>query len=339
MIAYRSTRHTIIICAGFAIIICVLVAVTAIGARRIAATFPPAGRFVEVDGGRIHLVELGNADDATPLVLLHGAMVNLGDMRLALGERLALNHRVILIDRPGHGWSDRPDGAADASPTRQAALVHQALEGIGVTRAIIVAHSWSGALALAYALQYPAAVSGLELLAPFAYPRPQDAGWHLGVLRALFAYSAATLEDSVWGPALAHTVTLPVGETLLSLGVRSAFAPQHVPPNYIALTGAELLLRPLEIVASAQDIEGIDEYLFEQARRYVSIRIPARILVGDADEALSPDIQAKALARVLPQAKLQVLPGVGHMVHYAAPDRVIEAIEELFDEVKQPSPS
>jgi len=320
-------------------IICALVVVTTIGARRIAATFPPTGRFVEVDGGRIHLIELGNADDATPLVLLHGAMVNLGDMRLALGERLAVNHRVILIDRPGHGWSDRPDGAADASPARQAALVHQALERIGVKRVIIVAHSWSGALALAYALQYPAAVSGLALLAPFAYPRPQDAGWHLGVLRALFAYSAATLVGSVSGPALAHTVTLPMGVTLLDLSVRSAFAPQHVPPNYIALTGAELLLRPREIIASAQDIENIDEYLFEHAPRYASIRTPARILVGDADETLSADIQAKALARVLPQAKLQVLPGVGHMVHYAAPDRVIEAIEELFDEVKQPPPS
>ena len=110
------------------------VVVSVAGARHLASArapiehaHPPTGRFVEVDGGRLHLVELGPAG-APPVVLLHGASGNLGDMRLALGERLARSHRVILIDRPGHGWSDRPGGSADASPARQAALIHQALE-------------------------------------------------------------------------------------------------------------------------------------------------------------------------------------------------------------------
>ncbi len=78
--------------------------------RRIERAHPPAGRFVEVAGGRLHLLELGPAD-APPVVLLHGASGNLGDMRVALGDRLAARYRVILVDRPGHGWSDRPDGA------------------------------------------------------------------------------------------------------------------------------------------------------------------------------------------------------------------------------------
>src|SRR3569833_3480657 len=126
-----------------------LAAFTAISARRIERAHPPAGRFVEVDGGRLHLLELGPAD-ATPVVLLHGATGNLNDMRVALGDRLAARYRVILIDRPGHGWSDRPDGSADASPARQAALLHQALQRNGISRAIMVGHSWSGALATAY---------------------------------------------------------------------------------------------------------------------------------------------------------------------------------------------
>jgi hypothetical protein len=110
--------------------------------RSIEQAHPPAGRFVEVSGGRLHLVELGPANGA-PVVLFHGASGNLEDMRLALGDKLAERHRVILVDRPGHGWSERPGGSADASPARQAALIHEALQRIGVRRAVIVGHSWS----------------------------------------------------------------------------------------------------------------------------------------------------------------------------------------------------
>ena len=51
-------------------------------------------------GGRLHVLELGPASDAPPVVLLHGASGNLADMRLTLGARLSQRHRVILIDRP-----------------------------------------------------------------------------------------------------------------------------------------------------------------------------------------------------------------------------------------------
>jgi alpha-beta hydrolase superfamily lysophospholipase len=117
---------TVTVFAVTAAILGALAALTVVGVDKIERAHPPSGRFVEVEGGRLHLVELG-APDAPPVVLLHGASDNLGDMRLALGDRLAANYRVILIDRPGHGWSDRPGGRADASPARQAKLVHQAL--------------------------------------------------------------------------------------------------------------------------------------------------------------------------------------------------------------------
>lgn len=84
-----------------------LVAMTTFGVARIEAAHPPTGQFVEVEGVRLHVAEIGlarHAPGAEPaVVLIHGASGNMEDMRLALGEKLASSHRVILIDRPGHG--------------------------------------------------------------------------------------------------------------------------------------------------------------------------------------------------------------------------------------------
>ena len=95
-------------------------AITAIGVVRIERAHRPAGAFVPVAGGRLHVVDLAppRPSNGPPVVLLHGASANLEDLRLALGTLLARAHRVILIDRPGHGYSDRPGGIADAPPAR-----------------------------------------------------------------------------------------------------------------------------------------------------------------------------------------------------------------------------
>jgi pimeloyl-ACP methyl ester carboxylesterase len=174
-------RMILILIASAAAVLGLLAVYTEIGVRRIERAHLPAGRFVDVTGGQLHLLELGRAD-APAVVLLHGASGNLADMRVALGDRLAQRYRVILVDRPGHGWSARPDGSADASPARQATLIHQALERVGVARAIVVGHSWSGALATAYALAYPEAVSGLVLLAPVTHPWPGGVAWFNPIL-------------------------------------------------------------------------------------------------------------------------------------------------------------
>jgi len=82
------------------------------------------------------------------------------DLRLALGDRLAVNRRVILVDRPGHGRSDRPGGAADASPARQATLIAQALDRIASSVLCSWGHSLGGTIATAFALAYPDRIVG-----------------------------------------------------------------------------------------------------------------------------------------------------------------------------------
>ena len=103
--------------------------------------YPAQGRMIEVAGATLHVLELGPRDAAgPPVVMIHGASSNLEAMRHPLGAMLAKHHRVILIDRPGHGWSTRAD-LADSTPAIQGRMIDEALQKLGLEPAIFVVHS------------------------------------------------------------------------------------------------------------------------------------------------------------------------------------------------------
>src|SRR5438128_7549939 len=85
----------------------VLALITQAGVAALQRIYPQQGSTVRVAAANLNVVDLGPRDaQGPPLVLLHGASSNLETMR-PLGDLLAKRHRVILIDRPGHGWSAR----------------------------------------------------------------------------------------------------------------------------------------------------------------------------------------------------------------------------------------
>jgi pimeloyl-ACP methyl ester carboxylesterase len=297
----------------------VLALVTQAGVMLAQRAYPPQGRMVEVEGAILHIVDIGPRDAAgPPIVMLHGASSNLEVMRQPVGERLARNHRVILIDRPGHGWSTR-DRLEDSTPEIQGRMIEEALAKLGVGRAIFVAHSWAGALGARIALDYPQAVAGLVLLAPVAYPWPGGVGRYNRIVAT-----------PVIGPLLAHTVTLPLGLLLAEPGARGVFLPQPMPPGFVKNTATALLLRPREFLANARDLVTLKAAVAEQAPRYAEIKAPVTIIAGDeSDKTVSTRIHSRPLASTAPNAKLIVLPGVGHMIQNAAPDLVISEIEAM----------
>jgi pimeloyl-ACP methyl ester carboxylesterase len=301
----------------------VLALITQAGVLFLQHEYPAQGERIDVAGAQLNILDIGPRDaKGPPIVMIHGASSNLETMRRPLGDMLAKNHRVILIDRPGHGWSSR-DRMEDSTPAIQGQMIDAALEKIGVARAIFVVHSLAGALGARMALDYPRRVAGLVMLAPVTYPWPGGVGW----------YNKA-VTTPVIGPLLAYTITLPLGYFLTEPGARSVFLPQIMPKDYVETTAAKLLLRPREFLANAWDLVTLKEAVREQAPFYGDIRTPTVVIAGDdSDKTVSTGIHSRPFVKAVPDAKLIVLPGVGHMVQNAAPELVIAEIDAMTGKI------
>ncbi len=313
----------IVIVSIFVALVGGLVAYTHVMSALIAATYPPTGQFVAVDGGRLHYLEKSPSGATRGTVLLlHGASGSAADMMIPLGDGLATRgFRVIAMDRPGLGWSDRPDGRADAEPARQAALIRQGLDALGVTNVIVVGHSLAGMAACALALDDADITRGLVLIAPVTHPWPRgDVNWYYNVAAA-----------PVLGEIFTETVALPAGMAALESGLAGVFAPQATPDQYAERTGAARVFRPASFRANAQDFTAAFEDVTRQAPRLHEISAPTAIVTGDHDSIVLTKIHSYGSARDIPGATLTVLPGVGHSPHWADPETVIHAIEDVAD--------
>ena len=309
-------------------IVALLALATQTGVFVIERSYPPLGKIVPVKGAALNVVELGPEDAEGPaILLLHGASSNLEAMRRPLGEMLARHHRAILIDRPGHGWSTR-EREADATPQVHAAMVAEALEKLRLGPVIVVAHSLAGALGARLALDYPDRVKGLVLLAPVTHPWYGGVGW----------YNSA-ITTPVIGKLLAYTITLPLGLVLADKSARRVFAPQTMPDGYVKDSATPRLLRPREFIANARDLVTLKQAVEEQAPRYGEIRLPVTIISGDVDNTVSTVIHSRLFAKAVRNAKLIVLPGIGHMIQNAVPDLVVTEIEAMMGEIAEGAPS
>jgi pimeloyl-ACP methyl ester carboxylesterase len=225
---------------------------------------------------------------------------------------------VILIDRPGHGWSVR-EREDDSTPDVQGRMIAEALERLGVGPVVLLVHSWAGALGARMALDFPDRLAGLVMLAPVTHPWRGGVGWYNKLITT-----------PVIGPLLAHTVTLPLGLLLAESIARSVFLPQAMPEGFVRKTATPLLLRPREIRSNARDLMTLKTAVAAQAPRYGEIAVPTTVISGDVDKTVSTNIHSRPFAATVPGAKLIVLPGVGHMVQNAVPDLVVAEIETMM---------
>lgn len=282
-------------------------------------TAPMLGEHVSVDSVDIHVLDMGPRDATLPpVILIHGASVNLRDMKLALGDKLAKGRRVIMVDRPGRGYSERPDEGWRLE--EQAAHINAAVKSLGVENPVVVGQSFGGAVALAYALQYQEEMSGLVLLAPVSHEWPGGVAWYNSVS-----------ETPVIGFLLRRFVIPVYGQLAAKGGVEDSFEPDTPPQNYAERSGLALLFRPKDFRSNASDLVNLKKQIIEQQTRYGELTLPVAILTGVSDTTVSPELHSKALARDIDGATLTLLPDTGHALHHAETEKVLAAIAAVSE--------
>lgn len=284
---------------------------------RAARDYPPRGSFYSVDDATLHYRDIAPPAPKGTIVLIHGAWSGHADLLEALAPALR-DYRVIAVDRPGQGWSSRPESWDWATPQRQAEAVMALLDRIAPEPVALVGYSLGGALAARIALERPERLRGLVLLSAMLYP------W-LGDVARYHAPVTSPLIGSVFN----RLVGIPLGSALLPRGINLAFAPLVVSAGYAEAAELPLMFRETAFRNNLQDIVAADAFLRSQAPRYGTLRVPVIAITGDRDAIVAPAHSA-AIARDAPGARLIALPGIGHMPHRAKAHAITEAIETLM---------
>jgi pimeloyl-ACP methyl ester carboxylesterase len=281
---------------------------------RVEREHPPTGKFIDIDGVRLHYIEQG---EGPVLVLLHGNLVMAEDFRYSgLLDKLAQSYRVIAFDRPGFGYTTRPRDVTwrvDA----QARLLHQALQQLNASEYLVLGHSMGTQVAVAMGLDQPARVRGLMLLSGYYYP-----GVRLDVpLAALPALP-------VIGDVMRHTVSPLFGRVAWPLTAKAMFAPGEVPDSF-RQEPPWMALRPSQVRATAAEAALMVPGAAALEGRYAELEMPLLIMAGQGDRVVDPEAHSGRLHKTLPDSELIMLPGLGHMLPHLAQEDIASAVDRL----------
>lgn len=286
---------------------------------------PPTGKFVTVDGVRLHYIEHG---DGESLVLLHGNGTMAEEMVLSgLVECAASRYRVIVFDRPGYGYSERPRHGRDWGPEEQADLIHHALKKIGVEQATLLGHSWGTLVAVAFGLQFPAATSGLVLLSGYYFPSlrfdsPIIATGAIPVLGHIMRYTSSPVLGRLFWPAL----------------MRGVFGPSAMPEQFAAYP-KWMSLRPGQLYTASAEAALMLPAAARLCQRYRELAMPVSIVSGVSDRLVKVVAQSGRLHREIPHSELIYTSHAGHMVHHLDTEEVMAAIDRNAERASHAPPA
>jgi pimeloyl-ACP methyl ester carboxylesterase len=304
-----------------ALLVLLLSAVAVIAAFRLAAALretgarselaPSTGHLVSTSSGSMFVQEKGPAN-GVPVILFHGTAAWSELWRRSIDALASAGFRVIALDLPPFGFSDRPGSYARRD---QAARVNDVLGQLPAAPAIIVGHSFGAGAATEFVMRYPERARALVVV---------DAA--LGLTEA--ASDPPLLLQPQW-----------IREVLVSLTITNPLATKTLLKSLIEKKErglaeyVEILQRPTTLRGSTPDIADWLYYFVgadrtaESADRaaYARVKLPAAILWGDKD-SVTPVAQARDLRTLLPQAELTLLPGLGHIPQIEDPDAFNDAL-------------
>lgn len=238
-----------------------------------------------------------------PVVLLHSLLADAGSWT-PLAHRLSGAARLIVPDLPGFGDTPPVPGGLEAIAAHVAALLQAQHPG---SAPAVVGNGFGGFVALRLALDHPQLVSRLVLLGSGA--RFSDAG------RAAFA----TMRSRAAEGGLAAIADIAMARLF-----QADFAARH-PALLQDRRAAFLRTDPTMVAQACAALEALD--LTGEAAR---IACPTLILAGAEDQA-TPPAMAEDLARLLPDARCEVLDGLAHVPQLQDPDRIARRIAEFLD--------
>ncbi len=315
--SFRPSPRQALTAAGTLALLAACAGVVRYKTAQVEARHPPRGRFVEVDGVRLHCLEYGDAD-RPPLVLLHGVGVMAADMDLSgLAEGAAgRGYRVLAFDRPGYGHSERPAGRS-YTPEAQAELLFGALDALGVRQPLVLGHSWGAMVATAMAVRRPEALRGIVLASGYSTPSAR--------LDVLFAGALAL---PLLGALMRHTVTPLLARALWPAVLRRVFSPAPTATAFRERYPVWMSLRPRQLGASAAEAAMMIPAAVRLLEGERQLRLPVVIVAGDQDRLLMTRWHSRRLHDRVPGSRFHGVPKAGHMVHHTAPGAVLAAIDE-----------
>lgn len=288
--------------------------------QRAEEKYPPAN-FITVENVRLHYDEAGTGQ---PVVFISGGSGKVQDFSLSPLYDLAVDkYRVIIIDRPGLGYSEKPSDE-ETTPDVQARLIHTALNELEVEKPIIVGQSWGGVIALAYAQEYSSELSGIILLGTSPYPRERQTDFFNVIART-----------PIIGDLIVHTIYVPIGRHWIAPMVieqnKDYFAPLESVPETFYDSTIELGLRPSHVIASAEETLIIPASLATLVNDLDKVNVPVIIVAGDQDTHAIE--QAARLEEDLPVAKVVVVEEANHYLWFSKAEIVMESIQQLIADV------
>ena len=289
-------------------------------ARQIVARSHNIGKRVDIgDGVMINALHMpaGPEPDLPPIVFIHGASGNLRDQAGAFLDILHGRAELLFVDRPGHGFSDR-GGSENDIPFGQAKAVAAVMKHYGIEKAIIVGHSFGGAIAATFATLMPQMTQGLVLLAPATHPWPGGVEWY---------YRLAA--HPKYGKLFCRAIALHAGLAVLEPATQNVFLPNKRPHDYIAKSAPQLVLRPESFRANAVDVVNLNDYVTKFQPYYSRITAPTMIITGDSDPIVAEEIHCEGLARDIEGARVFRVKGLGHKPDYKATELVVATIEKM----------
>jgi pimeloyl-ACP methyl ester carboxylesterase len=272
-------------------------------ARKVESVLPAKGRFIDVPGARLHIRDFGDASKDRPAILMiHGLAGQLSHFTYGVAAKLGERHRVIVVDRPGSGYSTRaPDASADLSA--QAAAMAALVRTLGAGPTFVVGHSLGGAVALTMALEHPQQVAGLALLAPLTHMRDD--------VPPVFA--GLTIESPFVRKLVAWTLAIPASIRGSAKTLEVVFGPEAVPKDFATRGGGLLSLRPSAFLSASSDLQALPDRLPQLQARYHELTVPVSVLYGKDDRILDWKANGQALVDKVPGARLELVEG-GHML-------------------------